>query len=125
MAANLAKWVIELAIVIIKLTNKVNDIAIQQLPGPESHRPLAKCEVKIYDGSRDPEGLHTWILDIETWFTYNETTDVDMVPFAKLKLSNVDKVLIIERKYAQDPITTWNQLVAALKDTFYPSNYEQ
>jgi hypothetical protein len=62
----LAERMIELANITISLVDKVNDISVIK---PSTQ--CINCEVPVYNGSCDLEVLNNWILDLDTWFTYN------------------------------------------------------
>jgi hypothetical protein len=62
----------------------------------------------------DLEVLNSWILDLDTWFDYNLIPKDEKVPFTKLKLTRLAKLLVAEHATNQNPITTWIGLVEAL-----------
>jgi hypothetical protein len=48
----------------------------------------------------------------------------EKVPFAKLKLIGLAKLLVAEHATNQNPITTWIRILEALNLNFYPSSYK-
>jgi hypothetical protein len=61
---------------------------------------------------------------LDTWFDYNMILEYMKVPFAKLKLKSLAKLLVIEHVANRNPITTWTRLMEALSFMFYPSSYK-
>jgi hypothetical protein len=62
---------------------------------------------------------------MDTWFEYNQIFEEDKVPFSKLKITRLVKLLVVERVANRNPITTRSCLVETLTLALYPSNYKQ
>jgi hypothetical protein len=64
-----------------------------------------------------------WILNLDTWFNCDLILEDEKVPFTKLNLTGIAKLLVAECVENQNSITTWTRLMESLCLAFYPSSY--
>ena len=85
--------------------------------------------VPLFSGKMEPELIMEWIEGLENHFDYDNVTEAQKVRIAKTRLRGTAltwwKFVQDEReKEGKNPITSWKGMVAKMKETYLPDDYE-